>query len=57
MSKLPHLISALLASPKQHGQHEMKEPEMFKVYALVGAIVLFAPVALAALAQAARIIA
>jgi hypothetical protein len=30
---------------------------MLKVYALVGAIILFAPFALAALAQAARIIA
>ena len=30
---------------------------MFRVYALVGAIILFAPFALAALAQAVRIIA
>lgn len=52
-----HPKSAFAASLYQQGQYEMKEPAMFKVYALVGAIVLFAPFALAALAQATRIIA
>ncbi|HVV32244.1 MAG TPA: hypothetical protein VHC73_03360 [Vitreimonas sp.] len=52
-----HPKSAFAASLYQQGQYEMKEPAMFKVYTLVGAIVLFAPFALAALAQATRIIA
>lgn len=57
MSKLAHLFPTLAASSDQHDQSILTEPNMFRVYALVGAIVLFAPFALAALAQAARIIA
>lgn len=57
MSEITHLGWAHAASLQQDGQHKLKEPAMFKVYALVGAIILFAPFALAALAQAARIIA